>query len=232
MELKRQKEVYVIGHKNPDSDSICSAIAYASLKNEILDRVKKGDSEGVYQNLFVEGGNVVYVPARAGQVNTETEYVLKTFNQKTPVLMNAIRTQVGDINIRHIKGIPAKEYLLSTLELTSKENIDITIYSNETFSNKNICGVKVMASKDAYTLVTRNLAILLELIHCESIIEEDYEVAWAYKIYELAKSYKDSNFSKHHMFYPRKVYIRLANLLESMHISNRVMEIYESKKKL
>lgn len=131
-----------------------------------------------------------------------------------------------------IKGIPAKEYLLYTLELTSKENVDITIYSNETYSNKNICGVKVMASKEAYALVTQDLAILLELIHCESIIEEEYEVAWAYKIYELAKSYKDSNFSKHHMFYPRKVYIRLASLLESMHISNRVMEIYESKKEL
>ena len=131
-----------------------------------------------------------------------------------------------------IKGIPAKEYLLSTLELTSKENVDITIYSNQTYSNKNICGVKVMASKDVYALISQDLAILLELIHCESIIEEDYEVAWAYKIYELAKSYKDSSFSKHHMFYPRKVYIRLANLLESMHISNRVMEIYESKKEL
>ena len=131
-----------------------------------------------------------------------------------------------------IKRIPAKEYLLSTLGLTSKENVDITIYSNETYSNKNICDVKVMASKDAYTLVTRVLAMLLELIYCESIIEEEYEVALAYKIYELAKSYKDSNFSKHHMFYPRKVYIKLANLLECMHISNRVMEIYESKKEL
>lgn len=131
-----------------------------------------------------------------------------------------------------IKGIPAKEYLLSTLELASKENVDITIYSNETFSNKNICGIKVLVSKDSNTLVTRELAILLESIHCESIIEEEDEVAWAYKIYELAKSYKDSNFSKHHMFYPRKVYIRLANLLESMHISNKVMEIYESKKEL
>ena len=131
-----------------------------------------------------------------------------------------------------IKEIPAKEYLLSTLGLTSKENANITIYSNEAYSNKTICDVKVMASKDAYTLVTRDLAILLELIHCESIIEEDYEVAWSYKIYELAKSYKDSNFSKHHLFYPRKVYIILANLLESMHISNRVMEIYESKKEL
>lgn len=80
-----------------------------------------------------------------------------------------------------IKGIPAKEYLLSTLELTSKENVDITIYSNETYSNKNICGVKVLTSKDAYALVTQDLAILLELIHCESIIEEDYEVAWVIK---------------------------------------------------
>lgn len=45
-----------------------------------------------------------------------------------------------------------------------------------------------MASKDVYALVTRDLAILLELIHCESIIEEEYEVDWVYKIYELAKS--------------------------------------------
>lgn len=131
-----------------------------------------------------------------------------------------------------IKWIPAKEYLLSTLGLNSKENVDVTIYSNETFSNKNICGIKVFASKDSYALVTRELAILLELIHCESIIEEEYEVALAYKICELAKSYKDSNFSKHHMFYPRKVYIRLTNLLECMYISNRMMEIYESKKEL
>ena len=40
MEVKRQKEIYVIGHKNPDTDSVCSAIAYASLKNEILARVQ------------------------------------------------------------------------------------------------------------------------------------------------------------------------------------------------
>jgi len=129
-------------------------------------------------------------------------------------------------NLVFVKGIPAKEYLLLTLGLTNKENVNVTIYSNKTFSNKNICGIKVMPSKDAYALVTKGLAILLELIHCEPIIKEEYEVAWAYKIYELAKSYKDSNFSKHNMFYPRKVYIRLANLLERMHISNRVMEIY------
>lgn len=66
MEVKRQKEIYVIGHKNPDTDSVCSAIAYASLKNEILSRVHQGDSIEHYQDFLIEGeesGQAVYVPA-------------------------------------------------------------------------------------------------------------------------------------------------------------------------
>lgn len=66
MEVKRQKEIYVIGHKNPDTDSVCSAIAYASLKNEILARVQQGDSIEHYQDFLIEGeesGQAVYVPA-------------------------------------------------------------------------------------------------------------------------------------------------------------------------
>ena len=43
MGIERKKEIYIIGHKNPDTDSICSAIAYASLKNEILGRIRKGE---------------------------------------------------------------------------------------------------------------------------------------------------------------------------------------------
>ena len=54
--LKRRK-IYVVGHKNPDTDSICSAIAYANLKREIT-------------------GND-YVAKRAGQINEETHYVLQ-----------------------------------------------------------------------------------------------------------------------------------------------------------
>ena len=110
METKRQKEVYIIGHKNPDTDSICSAIAYASLKNEILRRVHQGENVELYQDVLIEGENseeMVYVPARAGQINTETNYVLKEFKQKVPEYMIAIRTQVGDVDIRRNKGIPA-----------------------------------------------------------------------------------------------------------------------------
>lgn len=120
MEVKRQKEIYVIGHKNPDTDSVCSAIAYASLKNEILSRVHQGDSIEQYQDFLIEGGEseqAVYVPARAGQINTETDYVLRKFQQKVPVYMNAIRTQVGDINIRRIPGISADYSLKKAWEI-------------------------------------------------------------------------------------------------------------------
>ena len=120
MEVKRQKEVYVIGHKNPDTDSVCSAIAYASLKNEILARMHQGESVERYQDFLVEGeesANAVYVPARAGQINTETNYVLKKFQQKVPEYMSAIRTQVGDINIRRIPGIAADYSLKKAWEI-------------------------------------------------------------------------------------------------------------------
>ena len=52
-----QEKIFVIGHKNPDTDSICSAIAYADIKNQ-KSLVKK------------------YIPKRAGQINEETQYVL------------------------------------------------------------------------------------------------------------------------------------------------------------
>lgn len=51
-------EVYVVGHRNPDTDSVCSAIAYANLKNKIT-------------------GTEDYHPYRAGQLNEETQFVLK-----------------------------------------------------------------------------------------------------------------------------------------------------------
>ena len=93
MEVKRQKEVYVIGHKNPDTDSICSAIAYASLKNEILAKIEQGESIEQYQDFLIEGEageKAVYIPARAGQINTETNYVLRKFRQKTILRISII----------------------------------------------------------------------------------------------------------------------------------------------
>ena len=60
MESIKKRKVYVVGHKNPDTDSICSAIAYAALK----------------QQIAAEDENN-YFPMRAGMLNEETQYVLK-----------------------------------------------------------------------------------------------------------------------------------------------------------
>lgn len=87
---EKKKNVYVIGHKNPDTDSICSAISYAYLKNELNER---------------EDGNYNYLPTRAGHVNEETQYVLKHFGVNPPAYVRDIRPQVADIEIRKTKGI-------------------------------------------------------------------------------------------------------------------------------
>ena len=71
-------DVYVIGHKNPDTDSVVSAIAYAALKNAL--------------------GGEHYIAARYGHLNTETAFLLNRFGFQPPVHLRTVRTQVSDID--------------------------------------------------------------------------------------------------------------------------------------
>lgn len=79
--MKNQEKIFVIGHKNPDTDSICSAIAYCDIKNRTSQRQK-------------------FIPKRAGQINEETEYVLSRFGVQPPGYLSNIGTQVKDMDIR------------------------------------------------------------------------------------------------------------------------------------
>jgi manganese-dependent inorganic pyrophosphatase len=81
MATTAKKNVFVIGHKNPDTDSICSAIALADIKNR-TDSSKH------------------YIPRRAGQINSETKYVLDRFGVTAPAYLNDVGTQVKDMEIR------------------------------------------------------------------------------------------------------------------------------------
>ena len=78
--MPQHENVYILGHKNPDTDSICSAIAYADIRN----RTSKGER---------------FIPRRAGQINEETEYVLKRFGFSQPGYMPNVGTQVKDMDI-------------------------------------------------------------------------------------------------------------------------------------
>ena len=69
--------IYVTGHKNPDSDAIISAMAYAYLKQQM-------------------GYDAIAV--RAGAINPETEYILNMFNEFAPPLATDIKTCVRDID--------------------------------------------------------------------------------------------------------------------------------------
>ena len=81
VDMKNQERIYVIGHKNPDTDSICSAIAYADIKNRTSQKAR-------------------YIAKRAGQINEETEYVLNRFGMQPPGYLSNIGTQVKDMDIR------------------------------------------------------------------------------------------------------------------------------------
>ena len=104
--MNKEKEIIVIGHKSPDSDSICSAIAYAQLKKQLT------------------GEN--YVPKRAGDINKETAFVLDYFGVEEPEYLSDVRNRVSDLTW---KKIPSVDKNLSIREayLTMKENDSTTL---------------------------------------------------------------------------------------------------------
>lgn len=98
--MSTEKNIYVIGHRNPDTDSICSAIAYANLKN-------------------VMGAKNV-VAARAGSINKETKYALDYFKAQAPQLITDIYPRVSDIAISVTKKVKTTDNL-RTLGIAMKE---------------------------------------------------------------------------------------------------------------
>lgn len=97
------EKVYVVGHKNPDTDSICSAIAYASLKTKIT--------------------GIEHTPKRAGQMNEETQYVLEYFHVQPPALITDFRVQVKDVILRQVEGIKGSETIKKAWARMKEENI-------------------------------------------------------------------------------------------------------------
>ena len=101
---KTAHKVVVIGHRNPDTDSICSAIAYAELKNKTSD--------------------LVCEPRRAGKMNQETEFVLKKFGVKPPRMCTDVNPKIRDVDYREMPGIPGSTSLRKAWEIMRDQQID------------------------------------------------------------------------------------------------------------
>ncbi|MCK5779823.1 MAG: putative manganese-dependent inorganic diphosphatase [Psychrilyobacter sp.] len=94
-------KVLVFGHKNPDTDSICSAIAYSNLKNRL-------------------GSNTI--PVRLGELNKETEFILNYFNIEKPSLLTTIKPQVKDLTNVEKEVIHETDSIQTALNIMTYEN--------------------------------------------------------------------------------------------------------------
>ena len=103
MDQGLKRKTLVIGHRNPDTDSICSAVCYAHLKSKVT-----GEE---------------YIPARAGHVNGETRFVLDYFGVEEPQLEEDVRTQVRDIEIRKTKGVADNISLKRAWNIMQENNV-------------------------------------------------------------------------------------------------------------
>lgn len=103
MNREKDRKVYVVGHKNPDTDSICSAIAYAALKTKITD--------------------IPHEPRRAGQINEETQYVLERFGVKAPRLLSDLREQIKDVELKEVEGLKSSISIRTAWEKMQESNI-------------------------------------------------------------------------------------------------------------
>ena len=104
---QKKRTVCVIGHKNPDTDSICAAISYTYLKKQL----EKPD--GRYQ----------YVACRAGSVSAETQFVLDYFHVPQPLFIENIGTRVKDLEIRRTPGVDAKISVKDAWNLMNTQNV-------------------------------------------------------------------------------------------------------------
>lgn len=162
MAKTKQRKVYVIGHKNPDTDSICSAIAYANLKN-----------------ILNTDDNVCYVPKRSGEINEETQFVLNYFEQKSPDFVADVKPKVKDIEIREVQGVSRDLSLKKAWDLMRASHIvSLPIVEDGKLQGLITVGDIAYSDMDVYdnTTVSRSCtsyANIIETLDGEMIIGDE-----------------------------------------------------------
>lgn len=101
--MQGQDRVYVIGHRNPDSDSICSAIAYAELRRQ--------------------QGLPGVVAARAGTINHQTQFVLDQLGVAVPELLADVHPRIKDVVTEKVITIHRSEPMSKAIELYNQHHI-------------------------------------------------------------------------------------------------------------
>ena len=135
---KEAHKVVVIGHRNPDTDSICSAIAYAELKNR--------------------SSTLVCEPRRAGKMNQETEFVLKKFGVTPPRMCTDVNPKIRDVDYREMPGIPGSTSLRRAWKIMRDQQIDTLSITSADNELEGIITVKDLATANMDVFDTAVLA--------------------------------------------------------------------------
>jgi len=115
--------IYVTGHKNPDSDSICAAFSYAEFKNKM--------------------GNPNAIPVRLGNVSQETQYILDYFGVEAPQLLKTVRLKVEDLQFDKISPISPDMSLKMAWKIMKDKNIKTLPVAD---ANDNLLGVLAVSN--------------------------------------------------------------------------------------
>lgn len=132
------RKVVVIGHKNPDTDSICSAIAYANLKNKTSD--------------------LVCEPRRAGNMNQETTFVLQHFGVEPPRMCTDVNPKVRDIDYREMPGVAGSTSMRKAWSIMRDQSVDTLPVVNEVKDLEGLITVKDIATANMDVFDTTILA--------------------------------------------------------------------------
>ena len=135
---KEAHKVVVIGHRNPDTDSICSAIAYAELKNRT--------------------STLVCEPRRAGKMNQETEFVLKKFGVTPPRMCTDVNPKIRDVDYREMPGIPGSTSLRRAWKIMRDQQNDTLSITSADNELEGISTVKDLATANMDVFDTAVLA--------------------------------------------------------------------------
>ncbi len=98
--------IYVVGHKNPDTDSIASAYAYAALKQAL-------DPENTY------------LPARCGNANNQTKYIFQRNDAPLPQILKDVYPKVADIMASDVVSVKESAPVLDVFHLVEQNSIQV-----------------------------------------------------------------------------------------------------------
>ncbi|MDO5329564.1 MAG: putative manganese-dependent inorganic diphosphatase [Coriobacteriia bacterium] len=131
------KNVYVVGHRNPDNDSICSAVAYAYLKNECAKNVLKESKSIEYS----------YEPVRLGPLPPETEWLFKKYKIPVPRAIRHVYGRVRDVMTRNPICVREDETVMLAGKRMRKNNVKALVVIDKKERYKGLISTRMIANR-------------------------------------------------------------------------------------